>query len=172
MIDIETLDVRPTAVVLSIGATVFDENGIQDKFYRVIDLKDYDRYPQCTMGTGTILWWMQQSEAARKALTSAATPILTVLDELAAFYLIPGCGKVWANGAQFDIVILEHLYGVAGRKAPWKYNHVMDYRTIKNVFWNIAADKLQDGVAHNALSDAEYQTKHLIKINRGVGGIL
>lgn len=51
MIDLETLDTKPTAQILSIGAVIFDiqhslqksaQKNIQAEFYKVIDLKSYN----------------------------------------------------------------------------------------------------------------------------------
>lgn len=64
MLDLETLDTRPSAVIVSIGAVEFDTNGPNPlrEFYRVLQLP-----PQLSRGRTecpeTLAWWSRQSEA-------------------------------------------------------------------------------------------------------------
>jgi hypothetical protein len=39
-------------------------------------------------------------------------------------------GRIWAQGAQFDISILEHAYRSVNRAYPWQYWSVRDSRTL------------------------------------------
>lgn len=69
MIDLETMDNKPTAAITAIGAVLFNpETGeMGETFYRRISLTssvDYD----CTMGADTVLWWLRQSIEAKTRL--------------------------------------------------------------------------------------------------------
>jgi hypothetical protein len=70
---------------------------------------------------------------------------------------------VWGNGAVFDNTILSNAYFNTGREPPWKCWDDRCYRTVKALFHWVKSDD-REGVYHNALDDAVYQTKHLIKI--------
>ena len=68
MLDIETLGTGPNSVILSIGAVEFDETGVISKFYEAIDPES------CTdwglqIDARTVLWWMDQNDAARKTFS-------------------------------------------------------------------------------------------------------
>lgn len=161
MIDIETLDTSPSAVILSIGAVRFDvENlgAIGDSFHRHIDIESNLKYGRTVSGS-TILWWLDQDAMARKNITSAQTESLyAVLGQLGQF--IKPNDRVWGNGASFDNVILGDAYRRCDLPQPWRYWSDMCYRTLKNVYKHVPKPKFE-GVEHDALDDARYQALHL-----------
>ncbi len=65
MLDLETMGNTPTSAIIAIGAVRFDKK-IKGKFYGVIDLESCLE-DGLTVDASTIMWWMQQSDAARKA---------------------------------------------------------------------------------------------------------
>ena len=71
MIDLETLDVLPTATVLTIGAVKFDPFGDDladpkmEKFYVKVDVDSCDRLG-CTVSQATLDWWASQSKEAQE----------------------------------------------------------------------------------------------------------
>jgi hypothetical protein len=71
MIDMETLDVLPTATILTIGAVKFDPFGDElaepsmEKFYVKVDVDSCDRLG-CTISQDTLNWWSNQSKEALK----------------------------------------------------------------------------------------------------------
>ena len=73
MLDYETMSTASNAATPSIGAVVFDlENAIVDKdrsFYRNIDLQSCIDAGLQVDGS-TIMWWFEQSDAARKHLST------------------------------------------------------------------------------------------------------
>src|SRR4051812_25387336 len=82
MIDTETLDTKPTAVILSIGACRFNELDIDSNgFYRAITIEsnmDEGR----TISASTLRWWMKQEPAAQAVMHDpAAVPLSQALDE-------------------------------------------------------------------------------------------
>jgi hypothetical protein len=173
MVDIETLGTSKDSVILAIAAVQFDETGVQKKFYEVIDAES------CTdwglkIDARTVLWWMDQNDQARKAITGTkGKPLETVLREFITTFDWKDA-TVWANGIDFDFTILEEAFKAVGLRAPWQYWAKMDYRTIKNVVpKNVyEACKVEAPVKHNALADATAQAATLVQllswVNRNV----
>ncbi|WP_250663324.1 3'-5' exonuclease, partial [Escherichia coli] len=71
MVDLETMGNGPYAPVISIGAVFFDPNTGEtgEEFSVNISLESSMRY-RARPDASTILWWLEQSEEARKSLTS------------------------------------------------------------------------------------------------------
>lgn len=158
MIDLETLDVKPSAVVVSIGAVWFDgKDRLGAEFYEVCDLDDQFRYGR-TMAPSTVKWWLQQSAEAREVFIKPPTKTSKVLADFVDFL---GEGnkwaKVWGNGADFDNIILGGLYETYGVARPWSYGNNRCFRTLKNLYQIIPPNRV--GTHHNALDDAKYQAE-------------
>lgn len=184
MLDFETLSLKENAVLLAIGACTFDPatGDIGAEFYAAID-------PRTQFGrdisASTVLWWMEQGDAARGKITDAIKAADWVesglpddMDELtqaeteanAAFSLqnvarglmvwIGTLGddiEVWSNGA-VDHAWFNSMFEYSGYKNPIPFWKQRDYRTLKALFPEIKREEY--GVAHNALDDAIGQAKH------------
>ena len=165
MLDIETLGTSKNSVILSIGAVQFSEKGVEKQFYVQIDPES------CTdwglqIDARTVMWWMDQNDAARKGLTqSKGKPLDVALDELIEAFKWKDA-TVWANGIDFDFTILEEAMKATGRTVPWAYWAKMDYRTVKNLVPKdvYATCKETAPVAHNALADAMAQAATLVQL--------
>ena len=165
MIDIETMGLGTNAPILSIGAAAFDlfEDGIKATFHQGISLED-----SMTVGrrptASTILWWLQQDDAARKQVRQKCETGGTLTSALRAFDAwtksLPGISYVWGNGANFDIAILEQAYLDESMRTPWGYRNVRCFRTVMSEF-GIETDWVEPRVAHDALADAEAQARTL-----------
>ena len=156
MIDLETLDVLPSATILTIGAIKFDPFGDDvrektcEKFYVKIDIDSCDRLG-LTTSQDTIQWWSQQSEAAQNEAfsTKDRIPVHEAINKLYKFCW--GAKRVWSHGAGFDIIILEHVFAKLNKKVPWSFWEVRDTRTL----FDIGVDPDRPPVlAHHALEDA------------------
>lgn len=171
MVDIETLDTVQSAVVLSIGAVVFDpeSNELGEKFY--VEFTDDLRNQQArgrTINGDTVAWWMQQSAEARLLFAPEESPganRFTTITGLTEFshYMARNGGKnveLWGNGADFDNVIIGSLYDSFDMKKPWSYGKNRCYRTIKRLFGE-DVPLVRQGVYHNGLDDAITQAVHL-----------
>lgn len=169
MIDIETLDVLPTSTILSIGAVMFsiEDNKIIDTFYQNVDPASCIR---CGLTTSrdTAEWWMTQNIEAWKCLTTDRLPLKESLERFTNWI---GGRKVnvWGNGANFDIVVMENAYRACKMNHPWKYHSVRCYRTIMSMY-GPKNKKFDEGIKHNALDDAMFQTRELLKIVSGRDG--
>jgi hypothetical protein len=164
MLDLETMGTSPDAAIISIGAVSFDSARIKTRFYEVIDL-DSCVDSGGVMDAATVLWWLTQSEASRKAITSEGCSLLTVLQKFNQWCKLVG-GKedllLWGNGSDFDNVILTATYRRMGMALPWHYTNNRCYRTMKALYPYIKI--IRAGTKHNALNDAENQANHLIEI--------
>lgn len=179
--DIETLDVCASAVVLSIGAALFnlDEQDTYDDirnygarcFYASIEMQtQIDR--KRTISADTIAWWMSQSQEAKQVFSESKYQVPQALVDLQAF--CAGTSFAWGNGNMFDNVIIRSLFNSFDMDYPYHYVRDMDLRTLK-----VAAGSPKISVAsssmtkHNALDDAVFQAvlaqqfQHAIK-SRGV----
>lgn len=168
MIDLETFGNRMDSAIVSIGAVFFDPDTgeIGKEFYTAIDPDSACRYGRVT--GSTVAWWLEQSEAARRAVVAGKISLPDALANLAEFYSKNPKAPVWGNGPTFDISILEHAYWRAHDKpAPWAFWNVRDCRTIKELGDAIGyrIPKLA-GTAHNALDDARHQAMWVVEIRR------
>ncbi len=158
MIDLETLCVKHTAKVISIGAVEFNVNTghLGREFYCAVD-----RHTQAerTESQSTLNWWAKQSQEAQDAAFNApdAGLLSSALNGLRRF--IKPSQVVWGNGSTFDISILEDAYNFA---SPWKFFNVNDVRTVVRMAKVIGIDRppMKVGTSHNALDDAIHQAKY------------
>lgn len=163
MIDLETMSTLPNACICSIGAVKFTiEDGIQDEFYITIDAKDCKRLG-LVLSQDTVDWWSRQNPDALKELTRKTIPLKMALTNFSKWFG-PGSKQVWGNGSDFDNVILTSAYRAVELNTPWRFTDNRCYRTMKSLI-DISAGPRQ-GVYHNALDDAKYQTEHLLSMLR------
>jgi 3' exoribonuclease, RNase T-like len=156
MIDLETLDVLPTATILSIGAVKFDPFGddVNDpcaiKFYTRVDVDSCDRLG-ATVSQSTLDWWANQSAAAQEEAFNPndRIDVINAMDQLYKFCW--GAKRVWSHGAGFDVTILEWYFRKIGKAIPWSFWEVRDTRTIFDIGINPNRPPV---LAHHALEDA------------------
>ena len=173
MIDVECADKKRTGALMAIGAVFFDLQTctLGPTFGRTINLVSSVALGG-TMDAATMLWWMRQGDAARKAVAYGGDPLDIVLNDLST-WIAQTCRhedvRPWGNNDEFDIPKLEHGYGCINRPQPWYWSHVRDFRTVRNLYPAVEYDVQEKGTeAHNALADAEFQARHLFRIkNRG-----
>lgn len=158
MIDIETLATTPEAVVLSVGACKFDpfsnsmpgdrrlwKPSLEEQFE--LDRKTCDK---------TLEWWAKQDkEILDRALSEEGRISLTDFFGYLNKYLV-GVDKIWCQGPQFDMVILENLYRMRDHHYNWAYWQICDSRTIFNMMPEDPRKEIQTD-AHDAAADAYYQ---------------
>lgn len=165
MVDLETMGTVPGAVVLSIGAVYFNEDGLGEEFYMPIS-RAHSAELGLKESADTQKWWSRQSPAARRVIEEAeheAAPSLhAALEAFTGFIKRDTNVKVWGNGADFDNPLLACCYDVAGLKQAWIAWNGRCYRTLKNI---APGPKLvRVGTYHNALDDAKSQALHAIEL--------
>lgn len=142
VIDIETLGVGSRALIMEIGAVVFDpetlaataDPPVSDSFYRLVD-------PAAELKLGfepdgpTLMWWLKQSEENRMRIAGGydaknAVSTHVMLDALATWCTVQNVKYIWGHGATFDPVILAEHFRRMNRQTPWDCRDVRDTRTL------------------------------------------
>lgn len=173
MIDLETFDSGPRAVVTALGACRFDETGVSDKFYVVFNDLATQQSKGRTISAATVCWWMAQSDAARSAIiTPASGDSATTVAGLSDFGRWLGDTRpcIWGYGADFDCVVLGSLYEDFGITRPWSFRRNRCFRTLSDLFPTLDTPK-RIGVHHNAYDDALTQAERASVILRHIKGM-
>jgi exodeoxyribonuclease VIII len=178
MIDFESLSLKENAVLLSLGACVFDPatGEIGETFYCPIDPRTQHGRD---INADTVVWWLGQDQAARDKIVesvAAANALETgeAGDEVYEDAALPinhvamafngwieslgGDVECWSNGA-VDHIWLNSMFEYCGFKNPIPFWKQRDYRTLKALYPTTKLDFA--GVAHDSLDDAIHQAKHL-----------
>lgn len=152
MVDIETLDVKSTAVILSIGACTIELFTEAITFYEEIDPASQSSR---SISQSTVDWWKTQSGypgGGIRSLKAVLTSFSRYLSSLRAEPII------WCKGTDFDTQILANAFTEHGMEVPWKYNAVRDFRTVKKL---LPVNVGPNPNPHNALADALHQSAEL-----------
>jgi hypothetical protein len=159
-IDLETIDVRPQATVLSLGAVKFNPLTSEEphsELYLKISIDDQDRYNR-TVSESTLEWWGKQDPKIMEEAFDQ-TDAVTVEDALAEISKFSvGVDTFWGQGYGFDYTMLEDMYRSIGRPIPWNFWQILDSRTLFRVCKQDPRKQIQNDL-HNALADAYYQSK-------------
>lgn len=178
MIDLETLSTRPDAAILSIGAVMFDDNGLGMDFYCPVRRQGQEELG-FHVDLRTIEWWAKQTPEARAAAFDDPNA-MTIKEAIGSLCLWlsgnrVGVGfgpsiKAWSHGSGFDLPILEHACRVVGIRNPISYADCRDTRTIYEI-GGINIHVLRDpSTHHNALVDARVQALGVILARRAIKG--
>ncbi len=174
-IDIETFSNNPRALIVSIGAVAFvrdnPENGGCETFEVHVDFDD--QVASREINASTLMWWLNQSQAARKGLIDGQKEALSLFDAMRGLdlFIRSNCNlndvRVWGNGASFDNAILSDAFSQCKVPIPWKFWNDRCLRTLLGEFQEVTGRKLKDevqfaGVRHSALSDALHQANLVI----------
>jgi hypothetical protein len=156
MIDLETLATSTDAVILTLGAVKFDLYSDADPWDPVYLKLEID--PQLALGRrvsdDTLAWWGKQSAEAQ-AEAFDENDRISLADAVAEIRrAVAHCSEIWAQGPQFDISMLEHLFRSLGEPIPWSYGQVRDSRTVLSASPDCRIFPEQ---AHNSLADAYCQ---------------
>lgn len=174
MIDLETLSTANNAVILSIGACTFDPTELfhnRSSFHEFIDPADCVS-KGLVMDPSTVMWWLEQGNAARASLARGQAQKVPLQHALARFtdwyrslqgpHALP---PIWGNGAMFDNVILINAYKAAGMPYPWTHKEDRCYRTLKQLFPDPCyMPPANEDAKHDALTDAQWQAAHATRI--------
>ena len=164
ILDLETLDTKPSAIVLSIGAVLFNQFGIQSEFYADLNFETQLSQKR-TMSQSTLNWWMNQTTGRKFNF-----PTSPYQEQLTQFltWLNPRVNidkdfKAWGNGSGFDLTIIESLLVNAGLEIPWHYFQIRDLRTFREYVADGERIERDTEQTHNALVDARNQAEYVIK---------
>ena len=138
MIDLETLGTTPDSVIVSIAAVKFDPfddyqtcGVTADQLPTLNILVDIDSQSDRQIDENTVIWWSQQDPQVQERVFNPVGRVnfTEALDQLHRFIWNTG-GRVWAQGTQFDIAMLEHAFRSVNRAYPWQYSQARDSRTL------------------------------------------
>jgi hypothetical protein len=171
MVDIESLDVRPTGIILSIGAVEFDPliGYMGAEFLRNIDTASCTALGMTT-DSDTQEWWARQAPEAWAATQDNQVPIREALTDFADFCRgddTTNAGEpapIWCKGPSFDFAMLTNAYRMCAIPLPWQFRQERDLRTAIQLAQDIYGFKkpAHTGVPHSALDDARHQVLVLI----------
>lgn len=158
MIDIETLDTEPSSVVLTVGAVKFNPYTLHEPNSRMLwrPTVDAQLAANRTASESTLEWWSKQDAAIRESTFTEDGRIS--LEQFFAElnkYLV-GVDKIWCQGPQFDMVILEDMFKQFEQHRNWAYWQVQDCRTIFNMMPADPRKAIQQNL-HSADDDAYWQ---------------
>lgn len=160
MIDMETLDVTPFCVILTIGCVTFDPygEGVIEKLELRPTIEEQTERFSRTINEGTLRWWSEQSsDAIEEAMSDRGRiSFKECMEKLYKFCW--NRNAVWSNGAAFDVVVAETAFTQLDMRIPWPFYTVRDTRTL----YDIAKVKLSDGgkkTSHKAVEDATRQAE-------------
>lgn len=146
-LDIETLGIESTSVILSIGMlhvidntpTTYEQllaNSIFLKLSATDQIKNYAR----TIDRGTIDWWAKQGDLPRKISFDRNAfediPVLEAIETLCRWIdsKKKGAEICWIRGT-LDQVCLDSLFRAAGKENLFNYNIYRDVRTALQILY-------------------------------------
>jgi exodeoxyribonuclease VIII len=155
MVDLETLDTKTSATVLTLGAVRFDpySDTPMKELYLRFDIDSQDALG-CTIDDNTLSWWSKQADDVKEEAFNPNDRV-TVEDAIQIFHSFAwNSDAFWSHGATFDLMILQNLYDKLGRAYPWQYWQMRDTRTL----FDLGHDpEMPQAAKHNALEDAKRQ---------------
>ena len=161
-LDIETLSLRPNAVILSIGIQFFsfgDTTLLGDPVTFYPSVSEQLAHGR-DISLDTVAWWRKQGDVARLVFDAQRTALVAVQADMTRLFEQVGFnGGVWGFGSDMDNAKVEDMFRGAGLDCPWHYRANRCGRTLlglayadrKDIVWPVA------GNAHTAAGDARSQ---------------
>lgn len=183
MVDIETLDVGPSAAIWQIGWAFFDLTKIIESGIAEIDVISSISYGG-TVSLDTVSFTNKTHTPESWERKDKIMTLYQGLNFLAEEIQSHEPEEIWANSPSFDCVILRSAFSACGIEMPWKYGKERDVRTLRRLimkesgidFWNFS-----DNVGiHTAEFDSLRQAQGTIaalgwlrgaSLNRGAVGV-
>lgn len=153
MLDIETLDVAPTAQLLQIGAVNILKPHLDfEVSISIASQQDYFT----TVSLNTVDFWNGLPEEVRQRVLYGQTHVQDALRMFTRW--LPEEARLFCYGAAFDFPILHHHYHLNDLELPWNYRNLRCFRTIYAQHRDHFA-KAEAELKHDALSDAKAQAQ-------------
>lgn len=170
VIDIETLSLRNTAAILSIGAAAITESAEPaGLFYERIDI-DSCLDKGMTIDADTLAWWFKQP--TKYMNISGGMGATDALRNLFAWIIELGYGKdssatnIWGNGPEFDnAIIINAAYRLLPKSVVndmlWDYRRNQSVRTLWHIneMLGLGVTYKYDYPSHVAVFDAIVEAK-------------
>jgi hypothetical protein len=172
MVDIETLDNKPGAIITEIGAVGFSikENKLDPiaNFNRKLNVRESLK-DGFTMGLDTLAWWIGKDAKKLKEEYLESLHISNVnnlqLSEFRAFLNMHPMEStyLWAKSPSFDLRLLKSYYDKyqPDQPLPWEFRNEMCYRTLTSLF---DSEIYVPKPIHNGYEDAKIQAVHTLTL--------
>lgn len=160
MLDLETWGTDPGSALRSIGMVQFDPRtiGFGQEFYCNLE-RENQILLGATVSPSTEIWWSRQSKEARDALDENQIDLKTACDKVVEFFKRTKVTHVWAQGSNFDPVLLEASMKFVNVTIPWRFYNTRDTRTAYDIARLDTKIVPRRGEHHNALEDAKHQVR-------------
>ena len=185
MIDLETLDTRPTGVVFQVGVICFadvlygepkEQLILEEKLFHVDIL--YQVMNGRTIDSETVNWWKTQNVEAWERDPKDLVLEHDVFNEIAAMMGRNGVGDVWSNSPSFDAVLMRSIEdglkkkGIQVNEFP-SFHNDMDMRTLKRICQRMRFCEFDTTrqTSHNALKDCRDQVDDVVMMLRQIRDI-
>lgn len=166
-LDLETMGVRPTSCIMSIGAAAFNRHEPDFRYEDLsvfrcnVDLQDcMDK--GLTIDASTLYWWLTQDNDARSKLDDKEfnLPLEDALHKLSMWILHIGGDelKCWTH-ATFDAPILANAFHVVNLPLPTHFRMQRDIRTLEDLKGRYEIER--QGTHHSAVDDAKFQAHYI-----------
>ena len=165
MVDLETYATTADAIVMTIGAIVFDNSGNEKaSFYRRITEESCISIG-LVKDLNTVKFWNNQSKESRFEIETPIDRvyIIDAINDFSKFWKDNNCKYFWCLGANFDEPILSLIYARLNLEKPWMFYNVKCLRTLYSLA-NVKPKELikVDDVEHHALADCKRQINGLM----------
>jgi len=166
MIDIETLGLRPDAIILAIAAVEFNlaTGEIGRVFNITLDFISALAFNRSLDGD-TLRFWLNQPKEVQDVVLLGENRFDKGMEHFSSFMQqFDEDTQIWSNGSNFDLVILKNAAAHLGY-LTWMYWQERDVRTLVSLNPSIK-DKADEfiGSRHNQLHDCLHQIKYCTKI--------
>lgn len=173
-LDIETLDLSPSAVVMDIGVVVYDlEKQVEVWATNLTPSITEQVIVGRTVSKETINFHVRNYHKTLDSLIDHASSfrptVASVFNSMEE--LLSPVSEIWINGLSFDPVVLRSLFTSRGiDRLPWSYSKEVDVRSFRTLFKNYGlslgggnggdgGDGGDDGkhrAVHEAIADARW----------------
>lgn len=157
MIDIETLDIKPTAVVVSVGIVTFTQDETRDILYIDAKASIMDQISKGrTVDQDTVAWWKGKPTIDTLKSPCVSPSDLSELRRMIYVHTPPEL-EYWSRGS-LDFIVLENLLVDC---VPWKYWQLRDVRTLDHF-----VPKCTPTIPHNPVADCLAQIQQVWNVKR------
>lgn len=190
MIDKESLSTKPNAAFISMSAVVMDfdakspQESLLNRFNMYVDIKSAFEYAEHRNGhidPETIMWWFQQSDAARMDQVHGQQEALDLREVLLAFTLwvrdvalLYGVHRdrieLWSCGPMQDQNWLENAWKdkLGDMQQSWPWWGVRCGRSFLSTFYKVKEGVANEGTLHVGIDDCCNQARKLFAIIRSI----
>jgi hypothetical protein len=171
-LDIETLDLSPSAVVMDIGVVIYDlEKQVEVCATNLAPSISEQVIVGRTVSKDTINFHVRNYHKTLDSLVAHASSfrptVASVFNSMEE--LLSPVSEIWINGLSFDPVVLRSLFTSRGiDRLPWSYSKEVDVRSFRTLFKKYGlslGDGDDDGdgegveqhrAVHEAIADARW----------------